>query len=91
METSLVPNAPIPPSDATLLSVLSRLDATDGESHPIVIGVEDAQGQVYRIVRTAGLCEAVRIFEAARALGFSIDTAGPAKAANYQKVLRQRS
>jgi hypothetical protein len=91
METSLVPNAPIPPSDATLLSALRTLGAADRESNPIVIGVEDAQGQVYRIVRMAGLCEAVRVFEAARALGFSINTVRPAKAANYQKVLRQRS
>ena len=38
----------------------------------MVIGVEDDTGAVYRIVRTSGLYETVRLFESARELGFDI-------------------
>ena len=91
METSLVINARIPSSDAALLQALRRLSAPSDNQHAMSFGVEDASGQVYRVVRTSGLCETVRVFESARELGFDIANARTASAEQFQKVLRQRA
>ena len=88
MQTTLLQHAGTPPSDAALMQALRQLTGPSDDRLAMTIGVEDANGDVYRIVRTNGLCEAVRIFESARQLGFAI--AGGRKAANceFQKTLR---
>jgi hypothetical protein len=91
METNLVRNDRVPTTDAALLQVLQRLDASSGTPSSMTFGVEDADGCIYRIVRSSGVCETVRIFESARELGFDIGNPRFATAANLHKVLRWRA
>jgi hypothetical protein len=72
------------------MQALQHLNAPSGPHHALTFGVEDSEGQVYRVVRTSGLCETVRIFESARELGFDIGNARPSSASHFQKVLRRR-
>jgi hypothetical protein len=72
MDSVLVHGASASPWDDALMLALQpeRLDSpSDG---CMAIGVENAAGDVYRIVRTAGINETVRLFESARDLGFGI-------------------
>lgn len=55
----------------------------------MVIGVEDDAGAVYRIVRTSGLYETVRLFESARELGFDISGARTKDGQQAHRVLRR--
>ena len=91
METKLVRDDRVPATDAALLQALQRLSAPSGTLSSMTFGVEDAEGQVYRIVRSSGVCETVRIFETARELGFDIGNPRFSTAANLQKVLRARA
>ncbi len=90
METSLVRNVGVPPSDVALMQALQKVNAPAGTVHAMSFGVEDAQGRVYRVVRTSGLCETVRVFESARALGFDIGNAPASLTSQFQKVMRAR-
>jgi hypothetical protein len=91
METKLVRDDRVPATDAALLQALQRLSVPSGTSGAMTFGVEDAEGQVYRIVRASGVCETVRIFETARELGFAIGSPRFSASANLQKVLRARA
>ena len=91
METRLVREDRVPATDAALLQALQRLSAPAGTPGAMTFGVEDADGHVYRIVRSSGVCETVRIFETARELGFDIGNPRFSNAANLQKVLRARA
>jgi hypothetical protein len=88
METTLLQPGGTPPSDAALMQALRQVTAPSDNRLAMTIGVEDANGKVYRIVRTNGLCEAVRIFESARQLGFAITHGRKAANCEFQKVLR---
>jgi hypothetical protein len=55
----------------------------------MVIGIEDDAGAVYRIVRTNGLYETVRLFESARELGFGIVNGRPTAGVQAHRVLRR--
>ena len=91
MQTSLVRDDGVPSTDAALLHALQRLNSPSGAACSMALGVEDADGFVYRIVRTSGVCETVRVFETARELGFDIGNPRFSMAANLQKVLRRRA
>jgi hypothetical protein len=91
MQTDLVANARIPSSDATLMQALQRLQAPLDNLQSMTIGVEGDDGTIYRVVRTNGLCETVRVFESARQLGFDIATASSPANDQFQKVLRRRA
>jgi hypothetical protein len=91
METNLIRDERVPATDAALLQALQRLSAPSGSQSTMTFGVEDAEGRVYRIVRSSGVCETVLIFETARELGFDIGNPRFSTAANLQKVLRHRA
>ena len=91
MQTDLLENEHVPPSDMTLLQALLSLQAPLETMNAISIGVEGDDGRIYRVVRTAGLCETVRVFETARRLGFEITEANNAANESLQKVLRRRA
>ncbi len=91
MQTDLVANVPVPSSDVTLMQALQRLQAPLDNLQSMTIGVEGDDGEIYRVVRTSGLCETVRVFESARQLGFDIASAGSSANERFQKVLRRRA
>jgi hypothetical protein len=91
MQTDLVENAHVPSSDTPLLQALLSLQTPLERHHALSIGVEGEDGQVYRVVRTTGLCETVRVFETARRLGFEIAEARQSANESFQKVLRRRA
>jgi hypothetical protein len=70
MRTVLVSQTPLPAVDGALTSRLAALRAPLASDHKrIRVGIESAQGQLYRIVETTSLLEAVRLFEALHDLG----------------------
>jgi len=91
MQTDLVANGPVPSSDVSLMNALRTLQTPLDNRQSMTIGIEGDDGEIYRVVRTCGLCETVRVFESARQLGF--DIANPKSPANehFQKVLRRRA
>jgi hypothetical protein len=91
MQTDLVENARVPASDTSLMQALLSLQAPQDRLHALSIGVEGDDGQIYRVVRTTGLCETVRVFETARRLGFEIANARNSANEAHQKVLRRRA
>ena len=91
MQTDLIGNSGVPLSDAVLMRALQALDTPLDERHVLTLGVEDDAGRIYRVVRTSGLCETVRIFESVRALGFDIADARSSSSEDFQKVLRHRA
>jgi hypothetical protein len=72
MESKLIGGACAPSWDDSLMRALMQASAPHTTDYCMTIGVENPDGDVYRIVRTAGLNETVRVFESARELGFGI-------------------
>ena len=70
------------------MRALSQASAP-GPAAGLVIGVEDDAGDVYRLVRTSGLYETVRLFESARELGFSIGAGRATGSAAAHRILRR--
>ena len=89
MESSLTSQGHTPLWDESLMRTLSHVSAPVQESSVMVIGVEDDAGAVYRIVRTNGLCETVRLFESARELGFDISAGRTTDGQQAHRVLRR--
>jgi hypothetical protein len=91
MESHLTSQGRLPNWDEFLMRALSRVSAPIHEASGMVIGIEDDTGAVYRIVRTNGLYETVRLFESARALGFDISGGRSADGHQAHRVLRRAS
>ena len=91
MQTDLLSNARVPSSDVTLMQALQCLQSPLDNLQSMTIGVEDDDGVIYRVVRTSGLCETVRVFESARQLGFAIASATSPANDQFQRVLRPRA
>lgn len=88
MQSNLLQGAAAPASDASLMQAIAQLNAPADDRNAMTIGVEDAQGRVYRVVRTTGLCETVRFFESVRKLGYDIHRGRAANEISFQKILR---
>jgi len=89
MDSSLIDSAQAPHWDAALMHALApRAVPADGAC-PMAIGVEGTDGEVYRVVRTRGLTETVRMLESARALGFAIARGRRAGGHELHRVLRR--
>jgi hypothetical protein len=73
------------------MRALRQLSAPVQETSSMVIGIEDDAGAVYRIVRTNGLFETVRLFESARELGFDISGGRTTDGHQAHRVLRRTS
>lgn len=71
------------------MRALSQVSTPVQEGSGLVIGVEDDAGAVYRIVRTNGLHETVRLFESARELGFDISRGRTTDGEQAHRVLRR--
>ena len=91
MEFHLTSQGRPPRWDESLMRALSQLSAPIQETSGMVIGIEDDAGAVYRIVRTSGLYETVRLFESARALGFHISSGRTTDGQQAHRVLRRAS
>ena len=89
MEFHLTSHGQLPHWDESLMRALSQLSAPIQETSSMVIGIEDEGGAVYRIVRTNGLYETVRLFESARELGFNISGARTTDGQQAHRVLRR--
>ncbi len=89
MESSLVIPVQMPSWDDALMRAFTRASAPTGPATGMIIGVEDDGGAIYRLVRTSGLYEAVRLFESARELGFSIAAGRSTNGASAHRVLRR--
>ena len=89
MESNLTSQGRTPQWDEAFMRALSKVSAPVQESSGLVIGVEDDTGAVYRIVRTNGLCETVRLFESARELGFDISGGRTTGGQQAHRVLRR--
>ncbi len=72
MQSNLTARGHLPAWDECLMRALNQVSAPNHEDSGMVIGIEDDGGAVYRLVRTNGLHETVRVFESARELGFGI-------------------
>jgi hypothetical protein len=72
MESTLIGGASTPFWDDSLMRAFARADAGLDAALCMHIGIENPAGDIYRIVKTAGLNETVRVFESARDLGFDI-------------------
>ena len=53
------------------------------------VGIEGPDGEVYRVIETQGLWEAVRVFDALRARGLSITAGRAVGDRNLSRVFRQ--
>ncbi len=89
MESQLTSQGRLPNWDDSLMRALSQVSAPVHEASGLVIGIEDDAGAVYRIVRTNGLYETVRLFESARELGFDISGGRAADGLQAHRVLRR--
>jgi hypothetical protein len=89
MESTLVACAKMPAWDDALMRALSQASAPTGPTNGVVIGVEDDAGDIYRLVRTSGVYETVRLFESARQLGFSITAGRSDRGTSAHRVLRR--
>jgi len=89
MESQLVDGVAVPSWDDTLMRALILSSAPCGTQNSMTIGVEDRAGQVYRVLRTGGLYETVRLFESARELGFGIAPGRTSAGHTLQRVLRR--
>ena len=72
MEFKLIGGASTPAWDASLMQALARAHASHPADNCMNIGIENTAGDIYRIVKTGGLNETVRLFESARELGLGI-------------------
>jgi hypothetical protein len=91
MESMLLESANRPAWDDALMHELDGVRAPAAAGGGMSIGVRDGEGHVYRVVRTSGLCETVRVFERARELGFGIDPGCSAGGHVLQRVLCRAS
>jgi hypothetical protein len=89
MESTLVRGASTPSWDDSLMQGLMRANSQTFADTPLAIGVENAAGDVYRVVRTSGLNETVRVFECARDLGFGIAAGRLEGDEEFVRVLRR--
>ncbi len=90
MESTLTTAGHMPSWDESLMRALSQVSAPNRANSGMVIGIEDDAGTVYRLVRTNGLYETVRLFESARELGFHISGGRAAGGDQAHRVLRKR-
>jgi hypothetical protein len=88
MESKLIGGASTPAWDGSLMRALMQSPAPLAGDVCMTIGIENPDGEVYRIVRTAGLNETVRLFESARDLGFGIAQGRQEGSQALQRVLR---
>ena len=91
MESQLIRHDIAPAWDDELMRALTRVTAPVTDHCGLLIGVEDDTGRIYRLVRTTGLYETVRLFESARAFGFDIAAGGNTSGQRVQRVLRRVS
>jgi hypothetical protein len=89
MESNLTTRGRTPTWDESLMRALSQVSSPTHESSGMVIGIEDDAGAVYRIVRTNGLYETVRLFESARDLGFHVSAGRTTDGHQAHRVLRR--
>lgn len=89
MKSLLTTRDGAPVWDGSLMHALSQVGTPDQDIDGVVIGVEDDAGAVYRIIRTSGLCETVRLFESARQLGFAITAGRSADGYTAHRVLHR--
>jgi hypothetical protein len=90
MESTLIGGTTAPPWDDSLMRALPRTHAPSAAAVCLTIGIENHAGDVYRIVKTAGLNETVRLFEFARELGFGIAQGRREGDQALLRVLRRR-
>jgi hypothetical protein len=89
MESKLIGGASTPAWDGSLMRALSRTDAPRTDNVCMTIGIENTEGDVYRIVKTTGLNETVRLFESARELGFGFAEGRLQDSPPLHRVLRR--
>jgi hypothetical protein len=89
MEFQLTSHGSRPVWDERLMRQLSQISVPLEPTSGMVIGIEDDRGAVYRIVRTNGLYETVRLFESARELGFDISVGRETAGQQAHRVLRR--
>jgi len=87
MKSSLFKSESVPAWDEPLMQAATRLGSSAAQNG-MAIGVEDPQGQIYRVVETSGICETVQFFESARSLGFGIVEGRQVGEQTVQRVLR---
>jgi hypothetical protein len=71
------------------MRALGHVHASWGTKNSMVFGIEAADGRVYRVVKTSGVCETVQFFESARELGFSIVEGREDGEQHFHRVLRR--
>lgn len=89
MESTLLSSTGVPPRDDSLMRALGHVHASWGTKNGMLFGIEAADGRVYRVVKTNGVCETVQFFESARALGFSIVEGREDGEQHFHRVLRR--
>jgi hypothetical protein len=76
------------PADGSLMRALSPFGPPEDGPGVLSIAVEDDDGNLYRLIRTRSLCEAVRISERARDMGFVVGPGRKERACTCHKTLR---
>lgn len=89
MESTLISSTAVPPWDDSLMRAIGHARASSSTENCLSFGIEGADGHVYRVVRTNGVCEAAKFFESARELGFRIVEGREDGEATFHRVLRR--
>jgi hypothetical protein len=87
--TALLPDSEVPDVDAVLVGALGQKVQCGLNGKPALsFGVESESGKVYRVIRTASLWEAGRIFDLVTEMGFVIARGEDASRKGLTRVFR---